>query len=214
MLNQTEIKRLSYLSHSDWMKVRKKYVEEKIFDKKKATMNLRDIKKIFDGYKFNFWLIGGTLLGAVREKDFISWDDDIDIAVYEEEFLPKYDVLKKKFIAKGFIFRDTRKSMGTKITLWREGPKNSIDCLFLKPDYEKNEYRLSRVRRHPRKYFEKYGTIEFKGMIFRVPSPPNKYLASMYEHWEKPIKSSQPEVKWRNKNIYWRKGIHKKEDWR
>jgi len=214
MLNQIEIRRLSNLSHSDWTKIRKKYVEEKIFDKKKAIKNLIDIKEVFDECKISFWLIGGTLLGAVREKDFISWDDDVDIAVYEEDFLPKYDILKEKFILKGFIFRNTRKSIGTKITLWREGPKNSIDCLFLKSDYEKNKYRLSRIRRHPRKYFEKYGTIEFKGTTFRIPYPAEKYLAFMYKNWEKPIKSSEPEIKWRNRNIYWRKNVHKGEDWR
>ena len=201
MLNQTEIKRLSYLSHSDWMKVRKKYVEEKIFDKKKATMNLRDIKKIFDGYKFNFWLIGGTLLGAVREKDFISWDDDIDIAVYEEEFLPKYDVLKKKFIAKGFIFRDWQKSEGTKIGLFRKKQKITIDCLFLDPFYRDNKFRVSRQWRYPRKYFEKYEEIKFKGMIFRVPSPSVSFLKYIYgKNWETQIKPKKNVIReWRRK---------------
>jgi len=211
-----EIKYLSNLNNSDWKKISRNHVNMSKhikFDKEQGLKDLIDIKKIFDKNEINFWLIGGTLLGAIRDCDFIEWDDDVDVAVYEEVFLLKYDILKKDFISSGFIFRKTKKEIGTKITLFRYGKvntqKNSIDGLFLNDKYENDKYRFSRMRKHPRKFFERYGTIKFKGLEFRVPTPPEKYLSFLYNNWRKPIKNSRPEKEWRNKKIYWRKGRYR-----
>ena len=173
------------------------------FDKEAGVKNLKDVKKIMDKNKITFWLTFGTLLGAIRNKDWISYDDDIDLMVYNEDFLPEYNILKKEFIENGFIFRDWDKKRGTKINLYRYKQLCTIDGIILDSSYEGNKYRLTNRWKFPRKYFEKKETIEFKGMNFRVPSPPEKFLSFLYKNWEEPINPkllSKPH-KWRNKKI-------------
>lgn len=42
---------------------------------------LRDIDNLFNEKGVRYWIDGGTLLGAVRHKNVIPWDDDADICV-------------------------------------------------------------------------------------------------------------------------------------
>ncbi len=64
---------------------------------------LKDIDKICSKHGLTYYLIGGTLLGAVRHKGFIPWDDDLDIAMYREDYELVQKIIKKDHSEKYFV---------------------------------------------------------------------------------------------------------------
>lgn len=52
---------------------------------------LKCLIKFFDENNFKYYIWAGSLLGAVRHKGFIPWDDDIDLSMTR----PEYDKLVK-----------------------------------------------------------------------------------------------------------------------
>lgn len=61
------------------------YSVEKKFDVGVAHKNLRDVVDALAEAKITYWLTFGTLLGIVRDGDFIPYDFDIDIGCFKEQ---------------------------------------------------------------------------------------------------------------------------------
>lgn len=62
-----------------------------------------DIDKICEENNLKYYIIGGTLLGAVRHKGFIPWDDDIDLVMYRDDYNRLIHILQRDYSKKYFV---------------------------------------------------------------------------------------------------------------
>ncbi len=83
-----EIQKSIIDSWDEWVSVRfaKGFISTKDFDFEMRTRNLLDAKEVLDGVDLKFWLTNGTALAAYRDRDWIPWDDDVDLDVMMEEY--------------------------------------------------------------------------------------------------------------------------------
>lgn len=56
---------------------------------------MRKLHSVCEEYGITYYYDSGSLIGAVRHKDFIPWDDDIDIAFTRKEFKSLRKYLRK-----------------------------------------------------------------------------------------------------------------------
>ena len=47
---------------------------------------LKEFIRICDQHELRYYLVEGSLLGAVRHQGMIPWDDDIDVALFRDDF--------------------------------------------------------------------------------------------------------------------------------
>ena len=69
------------------------YPGVKRINKDIAADNLAVLKSILDTKNIPFQLAFGTLLGVIREGDFIDWDEDIDLAILDDYRDSFFDVI-------------------------------------------------------------------------------------------------------------------------
>ena len=68
---------------------------------KKLYQIMYDTHQIFKKNGVKYWADGGTLLGAVRHKGVIPWDDDLDIGILSKD-ISKFLNLEKQFSRCGY----------------------------------------------------------------------------------------------------------------
>ena len=83
-----EMNDYSYVDRSNCIELTDKEIKER------QVKALKHLKKVCDANNIKYYLAYGTLLGAVRHKGFIPWDDDVDVFVELEDLKKLNEVMK------------------------------------------------------------------------------------------------------------------------
>ena len=102
ILNKQQVLEYSEMSKSDWHNTYSEMCKNyDIYDMQCRERILIEVHRIFNSVEMRFWLTGGSLLGAVRNSDFIAWDDDVDFDTLLEDgawrIRPAYQYPDKMF---------------------------------------------------------------------------------------------------------------------
>ena len=162
------------------------------------------LKEILEKNKILYYLSSGTLLGAVRDKDFIRWDWDVQMYLLMENAYPLRHKISKSLLDRGFNihkFIDSDDSL--KWDLRKEG---IIFELTAWSRQGKWRHRKKKSMKVPAYLFEGEYSINFKGINYRTLNPPEEYLEFCYGDWQTPIRTSDKGIymtsnHWRNNTI-------------
>lgn len=158
---------------------------------------LKRLAKFLDEKGIEYWLYAGTLIGAMRHKGFVPWDDDIDIAMTRPNY-EKFQSVIDEFCQNGFVYhkidiiRIWYKEASPQIDIFPFDFGDSVD-LPQGADYEKITQKINKLfHKVIPNLWEKYNVdratkisqedeFEFKRIyqneiLQNKPIPPKAYL--------------------------------------
>lgn len=167
----------------------------KKINKKIARENILLLRNILRKTDIRWGLIFGTLLGAVREKNFITHDEDIDIYIFYED---KDKILELIHEFKKFGFNVVRYERESLFSIIRNN--EYIDFYFFK---KKIFGRRCLDYYVPNFFFKRSAKIKFFNHYFPTLNNAHKYLEFQYgKDWKIPKINSHAKP-----NIFWKKLI-------
>lgn len=171
--------------------------ERLLFNRNQFILNMQLLNDILqkNGFSEKYWLIGGVVLGFIREGRLLDHDSDVDFGIWESD----HETFKKlipKLRAAGFkpLFRWTNNNgQITEYCFMKDRAKFEFFIHFTdtsRPYLHWYAYELGQKVQLLRQMF-RYETksTNFLNCRWLIPSPPEKYLEDMYGNWKEPDKN-------------------------
>lgn len=166
----------------------------------KGYLYLEKIDAALKKYGVDYFLTYGTLLGIIREGEFIPYDDDIDLGVIKnekfsweklEKAMSEIGMEKKiQFRLNGELTEQTYRegNLSVDFFLYEEKEGKSVSYVYYQEEgreYEKDDFSVSQ---NITSLIDQTKMIEKKGRTFSVPEHPELFLKEIYgPDWRVPI---------------------------
>ena len=162
----------------------------------KARKELKKLDEELSSKQIDYFIVGGSLLGCFRHKDFIPWDDDIDILVEESNMYSFSDpsiiffesnVIKSDKTSTFKHFARIKRNT-IKIDIWPYKIDGTLMKTFI-GDFHVDDWIPSR-------------RAKFHEFTVNVPQDPIKILDFNFENWRNTIKKTNDNISiWSTNNV-------------
>ena len=172
---------------------------------KNSMKMLQKVTQIMEKNGTPYWLEGGTLLGIVREKRLLPWDNDMDISLVKDNEKKLLSILFKIFL-RGYIVRVKKYKFD--VDPFKKGEVRIVKIrnrkfLFIKGDAtldiffkrkKNDEYfwtvgvKKPVLKSVPKIFYEELAAVNFNGKTYSVPKDYDGYLTYRYGDRKTPVK--------------------------
>lgn len=160
------------------------------WDRVKARQLLIELRDLCGKHDVFFWLMYGTLLGAVREGDLIEWDSDIDLGALEEEKERVHRLVVPEWKSRGHRLSQQPHFY----TFWADDGTGAelVFCRFKNDKLIKSD--PAKLMEYPGEYFQRFNRVSVAGKKgFRIPWQAERVLEIDYgPNWRIPEEGKGP----------------------
>ena len=150
-------------------------------------------KDVFNRARVPWVIIDGIVLGYVRQKDIMSWDTDVDVAIFQEITDSEWKLIYTGFKEAGFVIRNSKQDFvygrrNVNLNLWLYHKKG-----YFYESYPRTTPGIKFVERA--RWFNKTRMVDFLDEIYPMPNNIMDYIVCHYgKDWMVPRYSHD---KWR-----------------
>ena len=179
------------------------------------------LSQVCNKYGLRFWVDSGTLLGAVRHKGYIPWDDDLDVAMFREDYDKLVSIAQKEFQSP-YVFqtaysepnfvrghaqlRDSRTTAIIPSEIYKKFNQGIFIDVFVMdyvPEGEKEKKRQGHracmlrekleLRKKPLIYSVGNMHSLWRAIKYRFKYPTRKSIKKLYRRYEDTFRNNKPE---------------------